>query len=415
MMQPRQRWAGLVFVLAGCSLLATSAAVDEQTPHSVASILIDAKTGTVLRESNADQRLPIASTTKIMTAILIVEHGNLNDIVTVSKHAAATEDSPLALLPGETVPLRDLLSAVLMRSANDASVAAAEHVAGSESEFVEMMNKRAADLGAINTHFVNPHGLDAPNHYSTARDLAIIARYALRHDVINQVLVSPPVIIDRSLSQDNALIPNRNKFLQQFDGADGVKTGYTKEAGHCFVGSATRHGWRLISVVLNSTDCMAETAAALSWGFRSFRLVTLGRRDEIVGEAKIEGGAPRSCGAVLGRDLCVVVPRDSSERVKTQLSYAAPKPPIRAGERIGKITATLAGHPIASVPLLSDRRIEKGLFYLPSLKLVALVLLALGTVLAARYVSTTAKTDGRTRRRLKKNVRRAYRPWEGDG
>jgi D-alanyl-D-alanine carboxypeptidase (penicillin-binding protein 5/6) len=398
-----------------CAAAGSCAAKEDVAPHSRASMLMDVRTGAVLSESNADARLPIASTTKIMTAIVIVEKGNLNDLVTVSKHAAETPDSPLTLLEGETVPLRDLLHAILMRSANDAAVAAAEHIAGSESKFVEMMNKEAAELGAVNTHFANPHGLDAPGHYSSARDLAIITRYALCHDAINRVLVSPPVVIDRSISKENALIPNRNQFLKEFDGADGVKTGYTSKAGHCFVGSATRRGWRLISVVLDSTDPTKQTADLLSWGFDNFRLVTVGRRDQVMGEARVDGGNPASCGAALAGDLCVVVRRRLAGRLKTKLECSDAKPPLDVGERIGKMVVMLDGKQIASSALVSDRVVDKALFCLPPFKLVALVGLALGMVFAARYVGSTSQTNGRPRRRFKKNVRRVYRAGEGDG
>ncbi|HLJ55088.1 MAG TPA: D-alanyl-D-alanine carboxypeptidase family protein, partial [Chthonomonadaceae bacterium] len=216
--------------------------------QSASAILIDASSGQVLYEMNADVERPMASTTKIMTALLFCEAVPDDAIVTASERACKVRDSSLHLKLGEKVKAHDLLRAILMRSANDGCVAAAECAAGSESAFVDRMNARAAQLGALHTHFMNPHGLHDPNHYTTARDLATIGRAAMQVPRIEEVVRTEKTRIDRSINKQDITMRNHSHFLGHYPGADGIKTGWTIPAGHCYVGSATINGWRLISV-----------------------------------------------------------------------------------------------------------------------------------------------------------------------
>ena len=409
-------WIGTMFCLA---IPIAGLAVDKvepvkPPPTSAASILIDANNGTVLCEKNAHARLPMASTTKIMTALLIAEYGKLDEVVTISKHASETPYSPLTLVPGEKVPLRDLLHAILMRSANDAAVAAAEHIAGSEPAFVKMMNAKARELGAKDTHFCNPNGLYVKGHYTTAYDLAQIARYALKYDVIDEVLVTPSVVIDRSISKQNALIPNKNRFLEKFEGADGVKTGYTKEAGHCFVGSATRNGYRLISVVLNSTDYLTETSNLMTWGFDRFEVVKLGEPGQTYGRVTVPGGRPKRVAAIAPDGVIAIVRKGHADSVKAKTIVDDVELPLEKGHPIAHVQILVDGKPIGTAALVAPCPISKSPIYLPPVRLIVLIGLALGSIYGARYVTTTPETDGRARRRVQKSVGRDYRSWEGD-
>jgi serine-type D-Ala-D-Ala carboxypeptidase (penicillin-binding protein 5/6) len=228
-------------------------------PPAVAAksaILVDAQTGTILFEKDAHTRRAPASTTKIMTATLLLEHGGLDAPVTASARAAKTPYANLHLRPGERIPLRDMLYAILLRSANDGCVAAAETVASSVPAFVEMMNYKAREIGCTETHFVTPNGLYDPNHYTTAADLARMAIYATQYDLFNQIVATKEKLINRSIARTDSLMRNHNRLLSRYPGCDGIKTGYVRQSGKCLVASATRteegHPWRLIAVVLNS-------------------------------------------------------------------------------------------------------------------------------------------------------------------
>jgi len=239
---------------------------------AASALLMDADTGAVLLARHPMERRPPASTTKIMTALLILEEGRLDDMVVIGERVGTVGGTGLGLRRGQRVMLRDLLWAILIKSANDAALAAAEHVGGSEEQFVEMMNAKAAALGMQGTHFMNPHGLDDPDHYSTAYDLAILAREALRNPTFARMVQTREAsLVIRTGRSGNVVkrktIRTHNQLLGQFFGADGVKTGYTSLAGRCLVASATRGERQLIAVLLNDTRRWVEAAALLEYGF----------------------------------------------------------------------------------------------------------------------------------------------------
>ncbi|MDD5559576.1 MAG: D-alanyl-D-alanine carboxypeptidase [Candidatus Methylomirabilis sp.] len=245
---------------------------DPDQLSAASAILMDADTGAILfARHHMEQRSP-ASTTKIMTALLILEEGRLDDKVVISERAAAVTGTGLGLRRGQRVVLRDLLWAILLKSANDAALAAAEHVGGSEEGFVEKMNAKANSLGMQGTHFANPHGLDNPDHYSTAHDLAILARQALRNPTFARMVQTREARLAILTGRNGKVVKRKelrthNQLLGQFFGADGVKTGYTERAGRCLVASATRGDHRLIAVLLNDSRRWAEAAALLEYGF----------------------------------------------------------------------------------------------------------------------------------------------------
>jgi D-alanyl-D-alanine carboxypeptidase (penicillin-binding protein 5/6) len=368
---------------------------------AAAAILIDSNSGEVLYGKNDDARMYPASTTKIMTAILILENGDLSEEVTVSEHAAETQDSPLSLKPGEKLTLEDLLYAILVRSGNSAAVAAAEHIAGSEKAFVEMMNRRAKELGATGTHFVNPNGLHDPDHYTTASDLAKIARHAITFDKFNRIVATGHYVLGRSISVENSYISNHNRLLGSYPGADGIKTGYTNEAGRCLVGSATHDGWRLISVVLNSKDYVADTAALLDYGFSNFKPVCLARRNERIKQLTFRGCRPRTAWAVAGRDLYSVIPRSKRAEIERSPVLTELPVPLRKGQKVGELSASVNGKEFPKVPLICDCDVTRTAFagFLHFLPYAAISALVLGFA-GSRYARSSPKAPRRRRYRI---------------
>lgn len=233
-----------------------------------AAIVMDFKTGRVLYSKNASARRSVASTTKIMTALVAIENGCLDDKVTISSRAAGIWGSTINLKTGQEYTLKDLLYGLLLNSGNDASIAIAEHISGSVEAFVGKMNQKAREIGAYDTSYANPHGLDEPGHYSTAYDLALITRYALGNPVFSRIVGTVYANIP------GRQLYNTNELLELYQGADGVKTGYTGKAGRCLVASAVRDGMRLVSVVLGAPTVYKRAQGSksmLDYGFRNFK------------------------------------------------------------------------------------------------------------------------------------------------
>jgi D-alanyl-D-alanine carboxypeptidase (penicillin-binding protein 5/6) len=258
---------------------------------AASAILMDAATGEVLFEQNADAPRPPASITKILTALVILERGRLEDTVVVSQEAASVAGYRLGLRRGQRISLRDLLAAILIRSANDASEAAAGHVGRGVPAFVALMNAKAQELGMHHSHFENPHGLDEPGHYTTARDMAVLTRAAMEHPAFAQLVRTRETTVKiwqpgpRGLLQRARTIQTHNKLLGRLEGADGVKTGYTDAAGRCLVASASRGGQRMIAVLLKDPQRWTDAATLLELGFEAAG-----------GEGRPSGGPWRAAG-----------------------------------------------------------------------------------------------------------------------
>ncbi|MBI1997951.1 MAG: D-alanyl-D-alanine carboxypeptidase [Deltaproteobacteria bacterium] len=242
-----------------------------------AAVLMDAATGKILYQKDADLRLPPASTTKVMTAILALESGRkLTETLTVSKTATRVPASKLYLRPGQSLAIEDLLYAIMLSSANDASMVLAEGIGGSVEHFTELMTKRAHELGATNSHFANPHGLTAVDHFSTARDLAVLFRYAMRNPTFREIVqtkissVSSNTIVKKRTVARRISVRNHNRLLWNFDGAIGGKTGYTHAAQKCFVGAVARNGTTLVVSVLGARDQWGDTKRLLEYGFDNY-------------------------------------------------------------------------------------------------------------------------------------------------
>lgn len=250
--------------------------------HARAAALIDVTSGRILYSSRGDEPMLIASLTKIMTALVAIENGDITSKVKVGKNAFAKEGSSLYLKMGEEMTLKDMLYGLMLRSGNDAATAIAEHVGGSEQGFVYLMNAKAQELNLKNTHFANPHGLDAEGHFSSANDLAVLTAYAMHNPVFKEIVATKEKTADNPYEKWDYKWSNKNKMLRLYEGADGVKTGYTKKALRCLVSSATRDGQQLVAVTLNDGNDWNDHSSLLDFGFNHYPLKTLVERGEAV-------------------------------------------------------------------------------------------------------------------------------------
>lgn len=304
---------------------------------SSAEIVLEQTSLRVLFARNEHLRLPNASTTKIVTAITVIEHTeNLDRVVAVPKVAVGTEGSSIYLTEGEKLTVRDLLCGLMLRSGNDAAVALAVVTAGNVWNFSVLMNNLAAKLGLKDSHFVNPHGLHDDNHYTSAYDLAVITAYAMKNEDFRSIVSAKSATIPGADGEGRRYLKNKNKMLSLLDGADGVKTGYTKKAGRCLVTSAKRENMRLISVVLNVSDMWNESAKMLENCFSKYKMKSLYFAEENAYWLKTEKG---------GRVLCM--PKNSPEFPLTESEAATVRLDakfndvipvgVKIGETVGKL------------------------------------------------------------------------------
>ncbi len=329
-------------------------------------ILIDFNSGKVLANKNADEKLSPASLTKIMTVYVIFRelkngHLTLDEKVTISKKAWQTPGSRMFVEVNKQVSIEDLLQGVIIQSGNDASVALAEHVAGDEATFAAMMNQHAERLGMSNSHFQNSMGLPSNNHYSTARDLAILTTA-----VINEFPEYYKWDSQKEFTFNNITQPNRNKLLWRDKSVDGVKTGYTADAGYCMVTSALREGMRLISVVMGTASVNAranESQSLLNYGFRFFETYRLYQGQEALSETRIWKGDSQKLAIGLAHDLYVTIPRrhynDLEAEIKVNSKIIAP---VQQGEVFGSVNILLTGELIADEPLIALTTVHEGSF-----------------------------------------------------
>lgn len=321
---------------------------------AAAAILMDFRTGQVLYAKNAYRPRAPASTTKILTAIVVLENASLSEKVVVSRCAAYTPGSLMPLEEGQEITVGELLWGILLESANNGCVAVAEHIAGSEGAFVNMMNRRAAQLGARNTHFRNSHGISVRNHYTTAYDLALLARHALTIPAFEAIVRTRGASLYVDGDQWELQLRNTNNLLWTFAGADGVKTGTTSAAGKCLVASATRGGRRLLSVVLRSDDRYHDSAVLLEWGFRNFGAVRLAAAGRPFGAVRVKGGVDGKVDLALEDDFWVACPSWATTSLGLELHLFEPvKAPLRQGQVLGVAEATLDDGVVRAVNLVA--------------------------------------------------------------
>ena len=327
-------------------------------------LLMDFDSGEVLASANPDEALPPASLTKMMTSYIVeqaLRSGKLKqtDLVSVSENAwcrGSSTESCMYLPLNSQATVIDILRGIIIQSGNDASKAIAEHMAGTEEGFAKLMNAEAQRLGMTHTHFMNPTGLPDPQHKSSARDLAILAR-AIIHDSVDYY----PIYAEREFKYNGIKQGNRNALLYTDPTVDGLKTGHTEEAGYCLVTSSTRNGMRLITVILNTSSAQAradETRTLLGWGYSSFEKLTPIQPDAVVATAKLSFGKADTVAAGLGAPWLLTVPRGQQVQTAVQLKPGL-EAPVAKGAVIGKVVATSNGKPVGEAPLVARADVER--------------------------------------------------------
>lgn len=321
------------------------------------AVLIEAGSNKVLYSVNPHRKLPMASTTKVMTALLAIENCDLDTLFTVPDEAYGIEGSSIYLEKDEQISVRDLLYGLMLSSGNDAAVTLAINIGGSVQGFADMMNERAKIIGANNTNFITPNGLHNENHYTTAYDLALICSEAMRSDDFRTIVGT--TYHKTTTGNHQRTLKNKNKILWQYDGGNGIKTGYTKDAGKCLTFAAVRGEMQLIGVVLNCYDMFPSAMKLMDYGFENYEMLKLVSADQVVGRAYVQG-AKNSILAILAKeDIMIPVRKNSQDapsvRIDINESLSAP---IKAGETVGVIEVWEGETLLARKEALAERAVS---------------------------------------------------------
>lgn len=335
-------------------------------------LLIDNNTGEIIYSFDEHKKLPPASITKIMTLLIAMEEIdnskiNLDDEVRISEHASKMLGTTVYLDSGEIQVLENLIKATAIRSANDAAVALAEYISGSESSFVEYMNKRAKELGMENTNFKNASGLPNEDHYTTAFDISLMSKELMKHEKIKEYLNTymEDIEVGKTKTSIQTMV-NTNRLIKDYDGANGVKTGYTGEAKYCISASAKRGDLELIAVLLgsdNSKKRFEDVKRLLDYGFSNYDSLNIGQKNDVLGNVLVEKGKKNFVNIILKDDIDVLLPKGSKENIKqniiTQKKIIAP---ISKGTKLGELIIEISGKKIKKVDLIAEESIEKAGF-----------------------------------------------------
>ncbi len=336
------------FLLAAALLYpASAAAISAQR-----AVLLDGQTGRVLYSRQAEEKSLIASTTKIMTALVVCEQCNVLDRVRIPKEAVGIEGSSMYLQEGEVLTVQELLYGMMLHSGNDAATALAIYCGGTVEGFAELMNDKARKLGLQNTHFVNPHGLDAPEHYSTAYDLAVLAAAAMENPIFARTVSA------KTLTIGSRSLRNHNKLLWQVEGADGVKTGYTKAAGRILVSSAIRQGRRLVCVTINDGNDWADHKKLYEDGFGRFQVYKLLSAGQRIGTVPVLGGQEERVSLIAQEDFYYALAQEETSTFQLSIKsfvYA----PVVEGAQAGFVYICLDGKAVGKVALEFEKTIEQ--------------------------------------------------------
>ncbi len=357
----------MILVLFFCLLLVViettpCLANSEQQPPQInarSAILLDVNNGQILYGKNYKEPRPMASTTKIMTAVVALAGADIKGIVTVSPRAASVGESSMYLEPGEKLAMEQVLYGALLNSGNDACVAIAEHVAGTEKIFVHFMNEKAVLLGTEMTSFYNTNGLPAPGHYTTAFDLALLARYALHDPVFCRIVRTRAQVVEGP-GGINHYLRNTNRLLWRYPGADGVKTGTTVAAGKCLVASAARGDRRLLVVILNGSDRFEDASRLLDYGFDTFKTVKTVCASEVYDRVKVSGGVSDIIPVRAVNDIAVNLRVDGTDRLEKRVRLSRYiSAPLYEGQPLGKISVFLNGNEIGATDIVAGCSIDR--------------------------------------------------------
>ena len=369
----------LIIILIFCILpIKNINAIDNDlTPNGQGAILIEANSRQILYEKNAEEKLFPASTTKIMTMILMFEAINdqkisFDDQITTSKYAASMGGSQVYLEVGEKMSLKDMFKSIAIASANDASVAVGEYIGGSIEKFVAMMNEKAKELGLKNTNFKNATGLHDPDHYTCAYDLAMMAAYLI--EIGGNDLLEVTSLYDSYIREDSKQsfwLVNTNKLLKQYDGVDGLKTGYTKEAGYCLVTTAKRDDQRIIGVLMNEAAPKTrneEMCTMLDYGFNNYQQVTLYPKDTTIENYLVDKMDNITLDVRCNKDIVYTKAKNSESKIDTKITYNTNLLPIKKGDTVGTLEVIIDGNSSISYPLYTNNSASKPSFFTKAIK-----------------------------------------------
>lgn len=337
-------------------------------PNASSAILMERDTGEIIFEKNSDKKLPPASMTKVMTMLLIMEaleKGKIkyDDKVRTSERAASMGGSQIFLEPGEEMTVEEMLKAIAVASGNDASVAMAEHLAGSEEQFVKMMNDKAKELGLKNTHFMNPHGLPADNHYSSAKDLAIMSKELLKYEDITKFTGIYEDYL-RKGTEDEFWLVNTNKLVRFYPGVDGLKTGYTSEAKYCLAATALKNDMRVIAVIMGAPtpkERNKQITEMFDYAFSQYTTHRLYEKGTTLGEVNISKGNKKTIEAVTDEDVSLLTKKgESIEDTEEVITLAKDlKAPIEKGDKVGTLQIKKDGKELISIDLVANEEVKE--------------------------------------------------------
>lgn len=363
-----------ITLIAVCLLPITNvkALDNDVTPNARAAILIEANSKQVLYDKNSSEKLYPASTTKIMTMILMFEairdkKLSFEDEITTSKYAASMGGSQVYLEQGESMSLKDMFKSIAIASANDASVAVAEHIAGSIDKFVAMMNDKAKELNLKNTHFKNATGLHDDEHYTCAHDLALMAAYLIQiggDDLLNVTSLYDSYI--RENTKQSFWLVNTNKLLKLYDGVDGLKTGYTKEAGYCLVTTAKRDNQRIIGVLMKESAPKTrneEMCSMLDYGFNNYKQEIIFKKDTVIEKHVIDKMDNLSIDVKCKQDIAFTKAKNSNDKYTTEIIYKDDLLPVKKGDVVGTLIVTIGGKEAGSYEVYSDNDANKATYF----------------------------------------------------
>ncbi|MBQ9120942.1 MAG: D-alanyl-D-alanine carboxypeptidase [Clostridia bacterium] len=323
------------------------------------AVLIEATSGKVLYEKDGFSQAPMASTTKIMTALLAIESGDLGRTVSIAPEAIGIEGSSIYLKADETLTMEELVYAVMLQSANDAATAIACEIAGDTESFAALMNQKAEELGLENTHFTNPHGLDDEEHYTTAYDLAKLTAYALENEKFAEIVSTVKKVIPLSGTEGSRVLVNHNRLLRSFSDVIGVKTGFTKRSGRCLVSAAENNGIRVIAVTLNAPDDWNDHRELLDYGFDSLEIREIASVGDYVLEVDCAGGTKSKITATNSTSLSLIMQKGEAEEIRAvnelpRFVFA----PVRRGQKLGEIVFYSGDKVLGAVDVIANETVE---------------------------------------------------------
>lgn len=352
-----------IFILLLIILHTSSVLAAEPDVKAAGAVLIEKESGRILWQRNADKPMAPASTTKIMTAVTVLENSSLDDIITVDSEACAAPKVKMGLKAGEKISVGQLLYALMLQSSNDAAIALAIGVGGSVDDFCALMNKKAGEIGCKDTYFVTPNGIDKGGHHSTAYDMALISAYALNNADFCRIIQTESV--NFKTDKNSYSIYNHDRFLKEYHGALGIKTGFTGKAGHCFAGAAKRNGLTLISVVFASGWGSAgkeakwrDTKVLMDHGFNNYRYEQILNKGAFVREVNVINGDKKTLRLIIAEDMGTALKNNEKYNISCNIPTAV-YAPIKAGQTVGAAKISINGECIANIPIIAETDVKK--------------------------------------------------------